>query len=83
MYNELVFKLQKFIRLLIDGLDADHLGQLMVDSDLRQLELEMFLRRKIHFEGGELEAYNKHIDELQKLQDKKVVIGSNEDNYLP
>ncbi len=70
MTNELIYKLQKFISLFIEGMDADQLGQFMIDSDLRQIELDMFMNYDPSIDDESMEVWNQHIDELQRLQDE-------------
>lgn len=70
MPDELCHKIQKFVKMFIEGMDADQLGQFMVDADLRQVELEMFMNYDPSIDDESMEVWNQHIDELQRLQDE-------------
>lgn len=70
MTDELCHKIQKFVKMFIEGMDADQLGQFMVDADLRQVELEMFMNYDPSIDDESMEVWNQHIDELQRLQDE-------------
>lgn len=70
MTDELCHKIQKFIKMFIECMDADQLGQFMVDADLQQVELEMFMNYDPSIDDESMEVWNQHIDELQRLRDK-------------
>lgn len=64
MNAELIEKLQKFIKLFIEDMDAEHLGSLLTDSNLRWNELQMFLNHKNTLTDEDRKAYEIFLDSL-------------------
>jgi len=69
LYSELYEKLQKFVSLLIEDMDAEQLGAFMVAANLRGWELAMFLRHVLQLDSGSREAYERYSAETEKQYD--------------
>jgi len=70
VYDELYEKLQKFTKLLMENLDADHLGLIMVEAGLKQFEMDMFLNSETSLTNEDREAYEIRSNELEKARNE-------------
>ncbi len=65
MTSELHEKMQKFIKILIEDMDAEHLGSVMADVGLKGWELDMFLSFNCNLDEDTRDAYEAFAEEME------------------